>query len=81
MSNDIYYDDSQLMRLFEALSPQARLKAMRGAFLNSAKELRKVAVANFRSSGIKTSRDSERGIRAVRYKRTLGYRVTVGTKG
>lgn len=75
------YDDSNLQRLFAEMEPKRRLQALKGGFRREAAKVRKTAVNNLRSSGIKTSRDLERGIRAVVFKRSAGFRVTVGTKG
>lgn len=76
----ISYDDERLIRLFEQLDEKARSKAIRGAFSKAASELRKVAVANYTSDTKGASKDSKRGIRAVVYKRRLGFRVTIGTR-
>lgn len=77
---DFYYDDTRLQRLFEELSPKERQKALKGAFRRAASSLRKVAVANLRSSGLQSNRDVEKGIRAVVWKKSLGFRITIGTK-
>ena len=77
---DFYYDDRRLMALFEALDQKARLKAMRGAMQAAARTLRKEAVANLRTSGLRSNKYVEKGIRAVAYKKIVGFKVTVGTK-
>lgn len=77
---DFYYDDTRLRKLFEALSPKERQKALKGAFRKAANDLRKLAVQNLRTSGLRSNRDVEKGIRAVVWKRNLGFRVTIGTK-
>lgn len=75
------YDDSNLQQLFAELEPRRRAQALRSGFRREANQVRKTAVNNLRSSGIRTDRDLESGIRAVVFKRTAGFRVTVGTKG
>lgn len=80
MARAIEYDDSNLQRLFAELEPKRRVQAIKGGFRKEAAKVRKTAINNLRSSGIKSSKDLERGIRAVVFKRTAGFRVTVGTK-
>ncbi len=75
-----YYDDSNLRKLFKALDQEQRVKAMKGAFRREANKVRRVAISNLRSTGIRTDRDLEKGVRAVVYKRAAGFRVTIGTK-
>lgn len=77
---DFYYDDRRLQQLFEALSPKEREKALKGAFRRAALDLRKIAVKNLRGSGLQSNRYVEKGIRAVVWKKHLGFRVTIGTK-
>lgn len=77
---DFYYDDRRLMSMFEELEPRRRVQAMRGALRLAANELRKKAVENLRSSKLNSNRDVEKGIRSVVWKRSLGFRVTIGTK-
>lgn len=80
MAQDIAYDDSNLRRLFAEMEPKRRLQAIKGGFRKAANKVRKTAINNLRSSGIRTDRDLERGIRAIVFKRTAGFRVTIGTK-
>lgn len=75
------YDDSNLQQLFAELEPKRRAQALRSGFRREANQVRKTAVNNLRSSGIRSDRDLESGIRAVVFKRTAGFRITVGTKG
>jgi len=75
------YDDSNLQQLFAELEPRRRAQALRGGFRREANQVRKTAVNNLRASGIKSSRDLEKGVRALVFKRTAGFRITVGTKG
>ena len=77
---DFEYDDRQLQQLFVELEPRRRKQALKGAFRKEANRVRKTAINNLRASGINTSRDLEKGIRAVVFKKTAGFRVTVGTK-
>lgn len=74
------YDDSNLQRLFAELEPKQRLQALKGGFRREAGQVRKTAINNLRSSGIRTDRDLESGVRAVVFKQQAGFRVTVGTK-
>lgn len=75
----IEYDDSNLQRLWEALDPKQRMKALKGAFRREANRVRKVAVSNLRQS-IRGDKELERGVRALVWKQKAGFRVTVGTK-
>ena len=79
MAQSIQYDDTNLQRLFAELDPKRRRQALRAGFRKEAQKVRKVAVSNLRSSGIRTDRDLERGIRALVFKQQLGFRVTIGT--
>ncbi len=81
MSRVITYDDHDLQQLWKALSPKRRVQAMRGTMRSQANYVRKVAIGNLRSSGLRTDTDLERGVRAVVFEKKLGFRVTVGTKG
>ena len=80
------YDDSQLMKLFEELSPKNQKKALKGAMTRAANTVKRKATANLKaakgSNGktINTSTGLPKGIRRVLYKTKLGFRVTVGTK-
>ena len=80
MARDISYDDSNLQRLFVELEPKRRLRAIKGSFRQEANHVRKVAINNLRSSGLRTDKDLERGVRSVVFKRAAGFRVTIGTK-
>ena len=63
MAKVIDYDDSNLQRLFDALTPKQRMVAMRRAFKREANYVRKVAISNMRSR-INADKDIESGIRA-----------------
>lgn len=78
MARTLEYDDSQLQRLFAELDEKQRAKAMKGAFRTTANLLKRSAVSNLRSS-IRSSREMEKGVRALVFKRKLGFRATVGT--
>lgn len=80
MARDIQYDDRDLQRLFAEMDPKRRLQAVKGGFRREANNVRKTAVNNLRGSGIRTDKDLERGVRALVFKRTAGFRVTIGTK-
>lgn len=75
----ISYDDSELQRLFAAMEPAQRLKALRGAFRRLASGVRRTAVNNLRGS-LRSNKDLERGIRTVVFKKTAGFQVTIGSK-
>lgn len=80
MIREMCFDDRELWSMFAELDAKARTKALRGALRASAVAVRRTAVKNFRSSGIRTSVYSERGIRAEISKNSLYYRVTVETR-
>lgn len=75
----LQYDDSNLEKLFEAMEPKRRLRALKGAFRREANRVRKTALNNLRGS-IRTDKDLESGVRAIVFKRKAGFRVTIGTK-
>lgn len=75
----LQYDDRNLQKLFVAMDPKQRMKALKGAFRKEANRVRKAAVNNVRAS-IRSDRDLEKGVRALVFKRKAGFRVTVGTK-
>lgn len=76
---DVRYDDGNLQRLFAELEPKRRTQALKAGFRKAANNVRKKAVANLREA-IHTDKDLEKGVRAVVFKRTAGFRVTIGTK-
>lgn len=82
---DFFYDDSKLTALFEALEPKVRVRALKNAFRAAARQLRNIAISNLRSSSangkrFKSNREVEKGIRQVVWKKSLGFRITIGTK-
>lgn len=79
MAADLRYDDGNLQRLFAELEPRRRTQALKGGFRKAANNVRKKAVGNLREA-IRTDRDLEKGVRAIVFKRTAGFRVTIGTK-
>lgn len=80
MASSISYDDRNLQRLFAEMEPKRRLQALKGGFRKEANQVRKTAINNLRSSGIRTDKDLEKGVRAIVFKRAAGFRVTIGTK-
>lgn len=78
--NSVDYDDSNLQRLFEELEPKRRLQALKGAYRKEAGKVRKMAVNNLRSTGVHTSKGLEKGVRALVFKKKVGFRVTVGER-
>lgn len=75
----LQYDDRNLQKLFAAMDPKQRMKALKGAFRKEANRVRKAAVNNVRAS-IRSNRELEKGVRALVFKRKAGFRITVGTK-
>lgn len=75
------YDDSKLSGLFAAMTPKQRASALRGAVGKAGRKVRKAAVGNLRAAlkDHKANRALEKGVRMVKYKRVVGFRVTVGT--
>lgn len=73
------YDDSNLQRLWRALDPDKRKKALKGALRREAAKVRRVALGNLRDC-VSSNSELERGMRAVVWKRAAGFRVTIGTK-
>lgn len=80
------YDDTQLQKLFTDMDVKHRKKALKGAFRREANQVRRTAINNLRSGTTKkgqpfhSSRDLEKGIRAIVFKKKAGFRVTIGTK-
>lgn len=75
----IQYDDTQLQKLFAEMNVKQRLSALKGAFRREAGMVRKTAIDNLRAS-IRSDKDLERGVRQIVFKKTAGFRVTVGTR-
>lgn len=79
MARDIDYDDRNLQQLFAELEPKRRLQAIKGGLRREANRVRKTAVNNLRGS-MRSDKDLEKGVRAIVFKRAVGFRVTIGTK-
>lgn len=75
----IEYDDHKLQELFAELEPKRRLQAIKGGFRREANRVRKTAIKHLRGS-LRSKPGLEKGIRALVFKRTAGFRVTIGTK-
>ncbi len=75
----IEYDESNFKKLYAALDPKQQMKALRRVLRREANKVRKTALNNLRSS-IRSDKDLERGVRAIVYRKKVGFRVTVGTK-
>ena len=73
-------DDVRLEGLLSELEPRRRLQAVKGGFRRAAGVMKKSAVAALRDK-VRSNRKLERGVRAVVFRQTAGFRVTVGTKG
>ena len=74
-------DDEKLIKLFEALDPKQRKKAIKGALTRAGAQVRKEAVKNLKAKFPGAKKGMEKGIRRTNYKDKLGFRVTIGTKG
>ena len=79
MGTGIDYDDKELQRLFAELDQKRRVQALKGGFRREANQVRKTAINNLRGK-IRSSKDLERGVRAIVFKRKAGFRVTIGTR-
>ena len=79
MSNDTTRDLEKLQKMFDALGDKKRRRtALKGAMRNCARKVRKVAVSRLRSSDkITSNKDLEKGIRALPYKKVLGFKTTI----
>lgn len=74
------YDDSNLQRLLESLTPDARRKAIKGALRRQARRTKEAAVSSLRATGINNADALSKGIRAKIFKRAIGFRVTAGSR-
>ena len=81
MASGFQYDDINLQRMYDELQPRRRVQALRSAFRKEAGKVRKVAIGNLRSSGLRRDRSLEKGVRSIVYRKTAGFRVTVGESG
>ena len=78
MSNDTTRDLEKLQKMFEELDAKNRRKALKGAMRDAARKVRKVAVSKLRSSNkITSNKNLEKGIRALPYKKVLGFKTTI----
>ncbi len=78
---EINSDTTRLWGMLRELEPKRQVQALRGGFRKAAQEVRKTAVRNLESSGLKGDvREVAKGIRAVVYRKVAGFKVTVGTK-
>ena len=75
----ITYDDANLQRLFAEMDVKQRMKSMKGAFRKEANRVKKAAINNLRGS-IRTDKDMEKGVRALVFARTAGFKVTIASK-
>ncbi len=74
------YDDSNLRKLYAALSPANRKKALKGAFRKTGNSIKKVAISNLRASGLHHAELLSKGVRTVVFRREAGFRVTVASR-
>lgn len=75
----IDYNDINLHKLIEDLQPKRRLQALRGAYRKGGRMLRNAVIRELRNS-LHSSKDLEKGVRALLTKKKAGFRATVGTK-
>ena len=74
-------DDEKLVKLFAALDPKQRKKAIKAALTGAGAQVRKAAVKNLKAiKRLNSSTGLTKGIRRINYKGKLGFRVTIGTK-
>lgn len=76
MSAAFEYDDTNLQKLFAELQPKRRKQALKGGARRTAAKVRRVAVANLRSS-LRSNRQLEKGMRVVVFRRIVGFSVTI----
>lgn len=78
MARTLEYDDHRLRELYAQMDEKQRARALRSGFRTTANVLRRTAVSYVRSD-LHSSKDLEKGVRALVFKQKLGFRVTVGT--
>lgn len=78
LRHDITYDDSQLRAMFEDLQPKHRVKALKSAVRRGGNMVKKAAVGVLRSK-IHSTPSLEKGIRVLTFKKSVGFRVTIGS--
>ncbi len=83
MAQGMDVDVRQLWAMLEDLEPKRRAQALKGGLRMAARTVRRAAVRNMTSgSPALKGRTSEvaKGVRAIIFRRSIGFRVTVGTK-
>lgn len=73
---EITYDDTELQRLFSALSVKQREKVFKSAFSRQASKVRRIAVSALKSSGLHNVAALSKGIRTEVARKSVGFRVT-----
>lgn len=76
----VEYNDSRLMQLIEDLDSKARRRALRSSFRKAGNQLRREVIGNLRSSGLKTDKYVERGVRTIPVEKRLALWVTIGPR-
>lgn len=71
------YDDSNLIRMIDELDAKHRAKALKAALRIAGNKVKKTAIKNLRQS-INSNKKLEKGVKVKVWKRTAGFRVTVG---
>lgn len=74
---DFEYDDRNLQRMIDELDAKHRVKVLKGAFRIAGNKIKKTAIMNLRQS-ISSNKTLEKGVKVKVWKRTAGFRVTVG---
>ena len=69
-----------LFRLLSDLEPKRKIQALKGASQRIANKVRKKAVENLKTSGLKSNQDLEKGIKKIIFKKQVGFRVSIATK-
>ena len=75
---ELNFDDYNLVRMWQEMSERQRVESMRGAFRREAAKVRRVVMDKVRTSGIHNAAQLAKCVRGVTYKRTAGFRVTLG---
>lgn len=77
--SEIYYDDSNLQRLFRAMDPKQRMRVFKTAMRRQAAIVKAEVIKELRMD-VRSSRQLERGVRAGLVKRGAGFKVTVAPR-
>ncbi len=80
---EIVFDESRFLQLWEQLSEENRVKVMRQAYRRSGQKLRQEVIRQIKSDSTRLRWDPSMrsSVRLLVFRRKIGFRVTVGTKG